>query len=293
MIFSGLAFVVVNFFVKLLGGGSSQSLIPDLQDYPAHELVLARSIVSFVISATIIKYRKLPFWGFNKRWLIIRGLAGSIALTLFFYTLHFLPMAVAAIVQYLSPIFTVILASILLKEKVRLLQWFLIIISFGGVLMIGIDQINSSDVSNPISLLWLGIGILSSGFSGIAYIAIMKLKRSDEPITIVMYFPLIATPITLFMCLFDFTMPRGIEWFILLIIGVFTQIAQIMLTKALHHGQSSYIMPFQYLGIIYAFMIGLFVFGEQLSFIVNLGIVIVLSGVLTNVMIRNKGTKPN
>lgn len=287
MILSGLCFIVVNFFVKVLGGGPDQTLFPGLHAYPAHELVLGRSVVSFVISLAIIKQRKLPVFGVNKKWLIIRGVAGTIALTIFFYTIQYLPLAIATTVQYLAPIFTVIFAIVFLKEKVKKLQWVFIVMAFLGVVMIGLDKLMAiSPEAEDISYFWLGMGILSAVFSGIAYTAIVKLKPTDAPITIVFYFPMIAIPFMVILCLFEFTMPQGIEWFIILIIGIFTQFAQVLLTKAFHEGSASTISPFQYLGAIYAFSLGTFVFNETLSLIVNIGIVIVVSSVVINAFIR-------
>lgn len=289
MILSGLCFVVINFFVKVLGGATKIPLFEGLQSYPAHELVLARSIVTFFISFIIIKRRKLPLFGVNKKWLLIRGLAGTVALTLFFYTIHFLPLAIATTVQYLAPIFTVIFAIILLKEKVKALQWFFIGLSFIGVSMIGLDKImDSSPSADSISFLWLGLGILAAVFSGIAYVAIIKLKPTDSPITIVSYFPMISIPFMIIFCFFEFTIPQGIEWLILLIIGIFTQFAQILMTKAFHEGSASIITPFQYLGAIYALLLGYLVFDEKLSLIVNIGIALVVGGVFINALIKKK-----
>lgn len=289
MILSGMCFIVVNFFVKLMGAGAQLEILPEIQSFPAHELVLARSIVSFVISFSVIKHRKLPLFGVNKKWLIIRGVAGTIALTIFFYTIHYLPLAIATTVQYLAPIFTVIFAIVLLKEKVKTLQWFFIALSFLGVSLIGLDKlVETTKVTESISYLWLGLGILSAVFSGIAYVAILKLKATDAPIVIVSYFPMIAIPVMVVFCLFEFTMPQGIEWLLLLIIGIFTQFAQILLTKAFHEGTASTITPFQYLGAIYAFLIGYFVFDETLSTIVNIGIVMVVGGVFINALIKKK-----
>ena len=287
IILSGLCFLVVNFFVKILGAGPDQDLIDNIQVYPGHELVLARSIITFAISWSIIRYRKIPMWGVNKKWLLIRGLAGTVALTIFFYTIHHIPLAIAIVVQNLSPIFTVILAMILLKEHVRVLQWFFIILSFSGVGLIAYDQLGHSGVEfEHISFFWLGMGLLSAFISGIAYTAIMKLRTTDSPIVIVMYFPMVAIPLMTILCFYEFTMPQGIEWLILIIIGVFTQFAQIYMTKALHEGAAATITPFKYLSIIYAFLVGYFFFGEKLSWLVDLGIVIVLVGVLSNAFIR-------
>lgn len=288
IILSGLCFIIVNFFVKLLGAGDSQDLVEGLQKYPGHELVLARSIVSFAISLFVIKQRKLPVFGNNKKWLIIRGLSGTIALTIFFYTIHYLPLAIASTVQYLAPIFTVILAMIILKEKVKALQWFFIAVSFTGVALITFDKLSGNVGPEEISFFWLGLGILSAVFSGLAYTAIIKLKKTDAPITIVFYFPMIAMPIMILLCFYSFTMPRGIEWLFLLLIGIFTQFAQILMTRALHLGTASTITPFQYLGAVYAFLIGYFVFDETLSLIVNIGIGLAISGVIVNAILRKK-----
>ncbi|MCH2223813.1 MAG: DMT family transporter [Crocinitomicaceae bacterium] len=284
IILAGICFTVVNFFVKLLGPNGSTPLFENLQTYPAHELVLARSIISFIISYAIIRKRKLTVLGNNRLWLIIRGLAGTIALTIFFYSMHHLPLAIAAIVQYLAPIFTIFFAIILLKEKVRKIQWIFITMSFIGVLFIGLDKLLLN--SNNLSFLWLGLGIVSAVFSGLAYTAILKLKSTDNALTIVMYFPMIAIPVMTLFCLFEFTMPKGIEWIILLIIGVFTQFAQILMTKALHNGSASTITPFQYIGAVYAFLIGYFIFDEITSWIIDIGMILVVLGVLLNALSR-------
>ena len=141
IILSGLSFLIVNFFVKALGAGPNQELFPGLQQYPAHELVLARSIVSFAISYYIIKRRGLPVLGNNRKWLMIRGFAGMIALTIFFYSIHYLPLAIASTIQYLAPIFTILFAMLLLKEKVKKLQWFFIFLAFIGVGLIGFNNL--------------------------------------------------------------------------------------------------------------------------------------------------------
>lgn len=289
IILSGISFLVVNFFVKILGSGPDQELFPGLQEFPAHELVLARSIISFTISFVVLKRRGLPLLGNNKKWLTIRGLAGMIALTIFFYTLHHLPLAIASTVQYLAPVFTVLFAMILLKERVFKLQWLFIIIAFIGVGLISFNNLFASDSNTlQIDYTWLGLGILSSAFSGIAYTAIVKLKKTDTPINIVVYFPMLAIPFMTLWCLFDFVMPKGIEWLFLLIIGIFTQIAQVLLTKALHEDKASVITPFQYLGAIYASILGFFIFDEKLSLIVYIGIGLTLIGIVSNALLRKK-----
>lgn len=287
ILLSGLSFFVVNFFVKMLGQ-PQEALIPGLQKYPAHELVFARSLISFSISFVIIKYRGLPVLGNNRKWLLLRGTAGMFALTIFFFTLHTLPLAIASTLQYLSPIFTVMIAAQLFKEKVSSMQYISSFIAFGGVLLIGYNGIISSVNGEPISLFWMVMGVLSAILSGVAYNAISKLKTTEAPINIVIYFPMLALPLTGIWCLFDFTFPRGIEWILLLTIGIFTQIAQVLMTKAFMHTNTALVAPFQYVGAIYALLSGWFVFNEQLEIWSLLGIVLVLMGVVLGTVFRSK-----
>jgi len=286
IVLSGLSFLVVNFLIKLFGMGSEQTIFVGLQKIPVHELVLSRSIISFTISFFIIKRKKLPLFGVNKKWLLIRGFAGMIALTIFFETIHQLPIAVASTIQYLAPIFTMFFTLVLLGERIFKLQWLFVLIAFIGVTFIGLNALILK--SNPVKLdfFWLTLGVISAAFSGIAYTAIVKLKETDNPINIVSYFPMLSIPIMSVWCFFDFVMPKGIEWILLLVIGVFTQIAQVLLTKALHQESASLITPFQYLGSIYAMLMGYFIFDERLNILIIIGVALILVGVVANTLIK-------
>ncbi len=219
--------------------------------------------------------------GYNHKWLLIRGFSGATALFLFFLTIKHMPLASATTIQYISPIFTVLLATQMQGEKVRPLQWLFFLLAFVGVFVIkGFDD--------RISFLYLGIGICSALISGLAYNAIMKCRQTDHPITVVFYFPLIATPITGLACLtIEWVTPTGIEWFLLIVLGVFTQFAQYYMTKALHADHSSRIMPFKYFGVLYALGIGFLFFGETLPYMSLLGIGLVLIGVILNTLLKN------
>lgn len=282
MLLSSFSFALVNLIVKILSDQHNQ--YPLIQDYPVFELVLFRCIVSLSICVAIIKAKKIPFFGNNIPWLITRGFAGSIGLSLFFFTLTNLPMALATIIQYLSPIFTIIFAIYINKQKVNPIQWIFFLIALIGVLIIGLNK-DDTVVTNPI---WVLIGLISAVFSGIAYNAIIKCSKTDEPITVVMYFPLVATPIALVLTLLtQYVIPQGIEWLLLLLIGVLTQIAQVAMTRAFNADVASRVSPVKYVGAIYALTIGYFVFDETLSLYATIGVIFILIGVLLNTFLKD------
>lgn len=276
--------MAVNFLVKILGTDNDIRIEMGWQKYNAPQLVLFRSLVSFAISAFIIYRKRIPFFGQNKKMLLVRGISGVIALTIFFFTIVKLPLAIASILQYLSPIFTVLLAIIVLKEKIVKFQWLFILFAFLGIGLLTFFRDADPIQAISLDLFWIGMGIVSAFFSATAYIGIIKLKTTDEPITIVMYFPMLAIPVMSIWCYFDSIMPLGWEWVILLLIGIFTQMAQILLTKSLHMGQTSVIVSFQYFGAIYSLLIGFFVFDERLNLILYLGLIIIVVSVIGNTL---------
>lgn len=195
---------------------------------------------------------------------------------------------VAVTIQYLSPILTVILALFLFNEKVKPIQFVYFIVSFGGIIFLMLGE-NKGISTHSISPLWVVAGVGSSIGSAIAYNAIQKCKDTDHPMNIVFYFPLVATPIMLVFCCFDAVFPRGIEWLFLILMGIFTQFAQLFMTKALHEGGLVKITPFNYVGAIYAFFIGLFLFNEFITWEALFGILLICFGVLANAFYKAIG----
>ncbi|MEY2963326.1 MAG: hypothetical protein RL754_587 [Bacteroidota bacterium] len=262
MLISVGSFALINLMVKSL---------PHL---PATEIVLFRSAITFLISYTLLRIRKVNPWGSNKRWLLIRGITGTTALTTFFYTLQQMPLSAAVTIQYLSPFFTAFIAGFLLGERTRSVQWLFFALSFFGIVVI-----KGSSAQIPPELLALGIG--SSVFSGFAYNAIRKL-RDENPLVVVMYFPLVATPVMVVFSLFNWATPTGTDWLLLGGIGIMTQIAQVYMTKAYQITEVNTVAPLKYIGVIFAITWDIILFdfipnGQMFG-----GIALVILGVLLN-----------
>tara|TARA_Y100000589_G_scaffold310806_1_gene329523 strand:+ start:2124 stop:2957 length:834 start_codon:yes stop_codon:yes gene_type:complete len=263
MLGSTLAFALMQICVKYL---------PHI---PTYELILFRSIISIILSVAMLQKLGIPLFGNNKKILLMRGVFGTTALFLFFYTLQNIPLASAVTLQYLSPIFTALFAAIFLKEKMQIKQWLYFGISFIGVALIkGFDE--------RISLNLMLIGICSAMFSGMAYTCIRQLKDTEHPLVVVLYFPLVAIPIMSVLSYLNWVTPKSTDWVYLLLMGLFTQIAQIMMTRGIQSGIANKMISLKYVGTIYALAIGFLIFGESYGIMSLLGIAMVISGVVLN-----------
>ncbi|MES2964355.1 MAG: DMT family transporter [Bdellovibrionota bacterium] len=263
LIISGLCFVVVHASVKFLPG------------LPAHELVFFRALISCSLSLAALRLARLSPWGHNKKMLLLRGFAGTIALLLYFRTLQVMPLASAVTIQYLHPIFTVILAGIFLKEKPTWLQWVFFAASFGGVLLVeGFDG-----RVTPAEAL---VGVAAAMSSAVAYNLIRALRTEDHALVVVFYLPFVNLLVTAPLTMMDWVMPQGYEWSILILIGVFTQIAQYFMTLAYQGERASNISNLNYLGIVYALVVGWLVWNESVEPMAFIGMgIITLSAILS------------
>ncbi len=267
MLLAGIFFAMMNVSVKY---------IPHI---PAIEIVWFRSVFSLIFTVIVLGKKGIPIFGNNKANLITRGIVGSISLILFFYTLQRIPLASAVTMQYLSPIFTTILGIFILKEKVHPIQFLYFAMAFAGVMIIqGFDP--------RVDALSAGMGLISALAAGIAYNMIRKLKTSEHPLVIVFYFPLVTMPVASILMYFDWEMPSGWDWLILLWIGICTQSAQYFMTVAYQTGNLSRVSSLSYMGVLYALIFGFFLFGETFPFASYIGMGLVLIGIFLNLRVK-------
>lgn len=272
MLQSTLWFALMNIFAKLVS------------HLPTGEIVFFRCSVSLVFCFIALKRENIPITGNNHALLWFRGIVGTISLFLYFLTLQNMRLGTAVTIQYLSPLFTIIVAWIALGERVRNIQWFFFAISFAGVFVIkGFDA--------SVSILYLGVGLLSAFLSAVAYTLIRTLKNNEHPMVIVYHFMLVGTLAGIVFSCFDFKMPQGIEWIWLILIGITTQLGQINMTRALQANQVSKISILNYLGVLYAMLAGLVFFEEKYTFISLIGILLIITGVLLDLYSNRK--QPN
>jgi len=263
MIYASFTFALMNVLVKYLS------------HIPAVELVFFRSLVSFIICVALLKYQNIPLFGNKKKYLISRGFFGMISLLLYFYTLQKIPLAAAATLQLVSPVFTAILGYYFLSEKLHPWQVLFLTLSLTGTIVM-----KSFDAR--IETLTLLAGLTSALASAFAYISIRKTGTSEHPLVIVLYFPMIATPISGVLSYNVWIMPEGFDWLLVIGVGVLTQIAQFYMTKAYQIEVANKVASVNYIGIVFAFLFGYFIFGEMLNIQVILGIALVLLGVMLN-----------
>jgi len=256
-----------------------------LQGIPVLEIIFFRAVISGVLCLAGIWRAGVPALGTRRGLLTLRGVAGALALAQGFWLLQNTPLAAATTLTHLSPIFTTLIGIWFVKEKVdaQQLLWFLL--SFAGiVIMQGFDY--------RISGWHLLLGITASLTMGVAYNCVRKLGRTEHPLVIMFYFPLLCLPLAGVYTLFNWVPPQGVEWGWLLLLGLFTQLGQYYMTKSYQVAAISSVAIVNYTEVIFAIVLGLVLFGENFNLLTYAGMALVCAGVVLSLLTRKRPVPP-
>jgi len=269
MLISTLAFACMNSTVKYLS------------HFNAFQIVLFRSASSLFFTFGFLVKNKISFAGNNKKLLVLRGLVGVTSMSLFFMSTKYLPIGSAVSLRYLAPVFAAIFAVIILKENIKALQWLFFALAFAGVLILkGFDK--------EVSGYGLALVFVSAIFSGLVYIILSKIGRSEHPVVVVNYFMIISTVVGLVGSINNWIMPVGKEWVLLGLLGVFGYFGQVYMTKAFQLASTGQVAPLKYIEVVFTLVFGTFIFGEIYTFWSLLGIALIIGGLVLNILYKEK-----
>jgi drug/metabolite transporter (DMT)-like permease len=266
MILSALGFSVMSLLVKLAS--------PRL---PTGEIVLSRAVMTLVLSYVMVRRASLSPWGVQRGTLFVRGLLGFGALAFYYVALARLPLAEATTLHYMQPLMTAVLAWWLLGEKVGWAAAFALACGIGGVMLVVHPGMPLGDGADPVGV---AIAITSATLSSFAYITVRQLARTEHPLVIVFYFPLVATPLALPWALHAWVWPSAHDWLLLLGIGLSTQVGQVFLTRALMIERASRATSVGYVQICFAVVWQILFFGTTPALGTVLGAALVICGTL-------------
>lgn len=237
---------------------------------PTMEVVLARSVVVLAISWISLRAAEIPVWGRRRGLLLLRGVLGFVALSAFYYAVIHLPLADATVIQYTNPIFTAVLAALVIGEGIRRREMALILLSLTGVVIMVRPAFLFGGGASALPAVPSAAALTGALFSAAAYVVVRFLGRSgrggegpgEHPVVIVYWFALVSTLGALPFAATRFVLPSGWEWGILLAIGVSTHFGQLFLTMGLRDERAGRAMAVAYLQIVFAAAWGFLLFSE-------------------------------
>lgn len=224
--------------------------------FHSFEVAFFRNFMGLIIFIPVIarhgfglmRTQKLP-------WHLGRAVINAAAMLCWFSALALIPVGDATAVSLIGPVFVALLAMLVLGEKVGARRWTGILIAVAGACVVvrpGFVDVNLGT--------WLVLTsmVLVSGSKIIA----KWLSQVDSPTTIVAYVTLLMTPITLVPALFVWQWPTLTQLPWLVAIGLLGTTGHLLFTNAYRLADVSLVDPASFMRMVWAALIGYFVFAE-------------------------------
>jgi drug/metabolite transporter (DMT)-like permease len=255
---SAVLFAVMSALIRYLGAR-----------YPIGEVVFYRSAFAIVPVVLVYAWRgelmaavrtERPLGHAN------RGVLSVVGMFCNFGALARLPLIEANAISFTSPLISVALAALVLKERVRVYRWSAVTIGFIGVLVVLAPHFTGDELTIVMAS--------ATGVAGVIYalagsvtnagtmIQTRWLTQSETTSSIVFYFSLICALAGLVTLPFGWIAPTRTELAALAAIGFLGGIGHILLTESYRYASASVVAPFDYTSMIWALILGYAMFGE-------------------------------
>lgn len=290
---SALLFTVMAALIRAIG-----------LDVPTGEVVFARSFFALVPILIWLVWRGVARAALNTdRHLghILRGMIGVSSMFLMFAALARLPLPDATALGYASPLFVVIFAAVLLRERIHAVRWTTVAVGLAGVLVMLWPQLATGALAAAINggagadetAAGVAFALGASVLTAAAMIQIRRLTETEGTGTIVFYFSVWSAVAGLLSgFVLGWVWPDPWTAFLLVSVGCVGGIAQILLTESYRRADASLIAPFEYSTILWALGIGYLAFGDLPSGWTAVGgAIVVASGAAVAVRERQLGIK--
>ena len=254
-------------------------LIKITNEYDVGQGMFSRALFGLIPIFFLIPKKKLKDFYKTKRVGLhfYRSFIGAIAMWAIFVGLRNLELAEVTSIAFSGPIWVVIFSILFLGEKIRMKRWIAVGLGFVGVLVIskpGFDNLN---------LYYIYPVIFTLGFAGVS-IFIRKLTLVGEPVYLIaFYFSLCSAIFGLFTLPFGgWIMPNEYDLALLILIGLFGSVANLLLTKSYQLAEVSLTTPLKYLSLVFAIIFGFYLFNEipTIYTLTGAGLIVVSSAII-------------
>lgn len=279
--------VLASFFFATMGVGVKIASAT----FSTAELVFYRGLVSLVFMYAVLRARGTPIKTPVPTMHLWRSVVGALSLAAWFYAIAHLPLATAMTLNYMSGIWVaafIVGGGLFYGQAGRHGPLLLTVMAgFVGVIMVLRPTLDQQQLFAGL------IGLLSGISAALAYLQVTALGRAGEPESrTVFYFSLGSALAGLLGIAVDGHTPLSqISWqaaIWLLPIGILASLGQWCMTRAYARGSTLLVASLQYVGIVFAALYSLLLFGDQITPLAWAGIALIVSSGVAATVLRTR-----
>ena len=248
-----------------------------LDQFPVGEVLFARFFFGLIPILMLVPRSEFKTFYKTTRPKLhaFRAVTGTLAIVALFIALREIPLADVVSLTFGGPIFVTLGSIFFLSEKVGIRRWSGVLIGFIGMLMIvkpAYDELN----------IYYLFPIIFCIFFACVALSIRSLSSTEPNYRIALYFSLLSMIVGLATLPFGWIMPSKFDLFLSIFTGIIGSVANILLTVSLRIAEASLVTPTKYLNLVFAILLGYFIWGEipKVLTLLGAGLIIVSSVII-------------
>ncbi|MFN3670544.1 MAG: DMT family transporter [Bosea sp. (in: a-proteobacteria)] len=253
--------------------------------YTVGQVLLLRSaaglavLTPFVIKQGVMRTLKPERPGLQ----LLRVLFGSGEVALFYWAVSYLPLADTMTIWLAAPVWAVVLAALLLGERVDAGRWLAVAAGFVGV-AVALNP-SSASLSKPALIALVG------SFLFAAMMIAGRQLRGTPDVTLVAWQTLGALLMGLALLPFGWVTPTLTDAALLGLLGIVAMVAHLCVTRSLKLAEASVVVPYQYTLIVWALVFGWFIFGDWPTPAMLLGATMIILAGLALLLLERRNSQ--
>jgi drug/metabolite transporter (DMT)-like permease len=233
-----------------------------------------RAVISLVLLLPMIATGRVVPWH-SKRiaghfW---RTAMGTASMVLGFYAVSMLPLADATAIAFSQPLFSVVVAALIVGEKVRWRRWSATVVGFLGVLI----MVRPGEGSLQPGAL---VALANAASVALSILLVKRLTASETPLMILTQFAIFSTILLLPPALWVWRWPDLWGWVLAVGVALSATVGQYFWVQAFKAGEMSAVAPFEYMRLPFAVFMGWLIWGEMPVIWTYVGAAIVIASAL-------------
>lgn len=253
--------------------------------YTVGQVLLLRSAAALVVIAPFVVKQGLSRTLRPDRPLLqaLRVALGSCEVALFYWAVSYLPLADTMTLWLAAPVWAVVLAALLLGEKVDAGRWLAVVAGFIGVAV----ALNPTGQTLSMPAIIALVGSLS--------FAIMMITgrqlRGTPDVTLVAWQTFGAFVMGVILLPFGWVTPTLEDAGLLGLLGIVAMVAHLCVTRSLKLAEASVVVPYQYTLIVWALVFGWFIFGDWPTPTMLIGAALIIAAGLALLLLERRSAK--
>lgn len=249
------------------------------------QILFWRSAVSLVVISALLSYYGWQHGRTQRPGLqVVRNVIHFGGQFGWFFGISAIPLAEVSAIEFTVPIWTLLLASLLLGERITRTRTFAVVMGFAGTLII---------LRPGFSALQLGqFSVLAAAlFYATTNVLTKRLVVTDTPLAILLYMSLVQFPLGLVAGLPGWSWPSPSLWIWIFLVGVSGMSAHYCLARALKLADASVVVPLGFLRLPLSALIGFLAYTEAFDLWIVLGAIVIFIGNYFNIRTEARGSR--